>query len=1017
MNKYPYLKIPLEYVCVYNKLAYCLYAYAIDIIKDCSASCKTNNKNIIELWNLFQLAIVCFEKNEIDKADYFMDYIKSNLDKIYNSIKIPNYKGANNYYIDEEGNKHTCIVCNGWIYETPNLVTTYEFVMSGGTTIEDNGKGQTINIQITSTKTISDGNDSQTEDVSFDIRYNNADDANWIVYNYNDKTLTIKPNSSEPRIGNIYFEQNESNKRIDITINQAKDITEYEYYFEYEPDSFIFEKEGGEIQFNVTKSSKRELVEGLPVGEEISVEWNAKIDGYGFSYNPFTNTVVAEANDYKARTGKLIINRPELGTSKNIEIPITQKAGELNIIYSLQAIADTSIIPAINGKVTITVLSTKQGYYGSEPIGEPEQVPFTITSARGFLSGVSENGAVWNMTENISETTREDTLIVTQNSAEGKEVRIKIVQQPAVVDYIYAFETDTGTIRVEATGGNKTLNVVSTKQKTVNGKPYGDAIQINYNSSITDGFSINKNIINIPENQNEEEKRGTATFVQDESEKQFTITIVQNAATESYEYTFIVAEGTGKVSFPYSASQKTFNITSEKQKLLNGSPSGGKVQVGFKTVIQGDGYSVGATTERTAEIKVSENKTTNIRTGSVRFVQNESNKELPISLEQAAGTSEWRYTLIVTETEINVPNYESSGIRRNFTIQSYRKLYINGVYQDQQADVPYNVSSNQSWCQVNNNSTQISVDENLGEMRTAIITITQTETNNNKNINVVQEVVTKETRTSIFTPSFTFERVFQSITYKASAEKYTWVNRHLKQNVINGTINSVSLTSGDVHWYNVTYIGDNQIKGTLKSTPTGKPSGMYSATYTMYTSLGNQTGYCIYYDVSRTLFKNEVKALFKNEVKDLNFDIYLLIKENYIATYQKLINLIINNNKEIKDKPNNVVNKHLINCWNLFQSAIVAYNLGFEKDADFFISFINCNIDNIINNIGIVNNELFNVEYPNIIGFIGELDLDNINFYTNIEDGQMYIEYGNTINSKDVDFEVKEDGDLYQKFN
>ena len=977
MNKYSYLKIPLDYICIYNKLAYCLYSYGIDIIKDCSASCKTNNKNIIELWNLFQLAVVCFEKNEIDKADYFIDYIKSNLDKIYNSIKIPNYKGANNYYIDEEGNKHICIVCNGWIYETPNFITTYEFVMSGGTTIEDNGKGQTINIQITSTKTVSDGNDIQTEDIPFDIRYNNINDANWIIYNYNNKTLTIKPNSSEPRTGNIYFEQNESNKRIDIIINQAKDTIEYEYYFEYEPKSFIFEKEGGRIQLNVTKSSKRELKDSLPVGDEIPVEWNAKIDGYCFNYDVFKNEVIAEANDYKARTGKLIINRPELGASKDIEIPITQKAGELTIIYSLQAITDNNIISALNGKVTITVLSTKQGYYGSEPIGEPEQVPFTIISAKGFLSGVNENGAVWNMTENISETTREDTLIVTQNNAEGKEVRIKIIQQPAVVDYVYTFKTDSDNIRVEATGGNKTLNVISTKQKTINGKFYGDAIQINYNSSITEGFSINKNVINATENQNEEEKRGTATFVQDESKKQFTVTIIQNSATESYEYTFTVAEGINKVSFPYNASQKTFNITSEKQKLLNGSPSGGKVQVTFKTIIQGDGYSVDATTNNTAEIKVSENKTTNVRIGSVRFIQDESNKELPISLEQAAGTSEWRYTLEVTETEISVPNYESKGITRNFTIQSCRKLYINDVYQDQQVNVHYNVSSNQSWCKVSNYSTQISVDENLGRLRTAIVTITQTESNNNKTINISQKESSTKHEQKITAPYFYFQKNETKEVKTAVAKSYTVINGHIIKDETEYSITRI--TSNDLNAYCI--FSYNNLDITCTIAKFGKP---FSVNYTMKTAIGDANGYVVYGPPTYSVNNINIKEI-------LLSDIYLLIPENYITIYQKLITLIINNNKAIKEKPDNVVNKQIINCWNLFQSAVAAYNLGFEKDADFFISFINCNIDNIINKYGEIYNETFYFEHPDMIGIRGtEITIDDIDFYVNNEDGNIY---------------------------
>ena len=1005
MNKFPYLKIPFDYVCVYNKLAYCLYAYGIDIIKDCAASCKTNNKIIIELWNLFQLAMICFEKKETDKANYFIDYIKLNLDKIYNSNKAPNYKGTNNYYIDDKGDKQTCIICNGWIYERPNFITSYKFVMSGETTITDNGKGQTLLIKITSTKTISDDESSETEDIGFDLKYNNPDDKNWIVYNHIDKNLIIKPNSSEPRTANVYFEQNESKKRIDITINQAKDTTKYEYYFEYEPKSFTFEKEGGEIQFNVTKSSKRALVDDSLTGEEIPVEWNAKIDGYGFNYNSFTKKVIAEPNDYKERKGKLIINRPELGVSKNIEIPITQKAGAVTVIYSLQANVDNNIVPALNGKVQITVLSTKQGYYGSEPIGEPTQVPFTITSARGFLTGVSENGAVWNMTENVSETTREDILTITQNDAEGKVVKIKITQQSAVIDYAYTFNADSTDIRIDAKGGTKTINVTSTKQKTVNGKPYGDATQINYSSSITEGFTINKNNITIPENKEEKEKQGTATFIQDESKKQFTVNIIQNAAKESYEYTFTVAEGTGKVSFPYSASQKTFNITSEKQKLLNGSPSGDKVQVSFKTIIQGDGYSVGATTNKTAEIKVSENKTTSIRIGSVRFVQDESNKELPINFEQAAGTSEWRYTLEITESEINVPSYKSGGIKENFTIQSYKKLYINNIYQDKQVDVTYNVSSNQEWCKINNNSTQIAVDENLDFGRTADVTITQTESDNNKTIKIKQNRVQKETRTVIHPPEFAFEYVGQSFTKEATVEQYMLVNTHIKQDGRKGQVTSVNLDTGEVRFFSLRRELNNNIWAALTAKPSGNPTNVYHAGYKMITTMGTKYGTCVYYDTPSMLRLID---------KTLKFDAYLFIKDNYLSTYQKLLTLIINNNKEIKDKPDNVTNKHIIDCWNLFQSAVAAYNLGFEKEADFFIAFIDCNINNIYKDKN-TGNEYFRYDYPYMYGITGEINMYDIDFYVNIKDGTLYIEHENTISKEDTDFEVNNnDGDLYK---
>lgn len=1017
MDKYSYLKIPLDYVCVYNKLAYCLYAYGIDIIKDCTASCKANNKDVIEYWNLFQLAIVCFEKNEIDKANYFIDYIKANLDRIYNSINAPNYKGANNYFIDDEGNTQTCIVCNDWMYELSDFDISYTFTIDGGTVIEDDGKGQTLSIQITSTKTISNGEESETINIPFSLRYNKEDDENWIVYNYYTKTLTIQPNSSTYRTAKVYFEQNNSEKRIELTINQAKNTTEYEYYLEYEPQSFAFEKEGGSIPFNVTRCSKRKLEGSLPVGDDIPVEWNAKVEGYGFEYNDFTNTVVAQANNYKERTGKLIISRAELGSSKNVEIPITQKAGEATIVYNLQVSTDNNILPPINAKVQLTVVSTRQKYYGGEPVGEVENVPFTIISSKGYLTGINENNAIWNMTENVSEVSREDTLVVTQNSAEGKRVEVKIIQQAAVIDYNYIFRTDNDTICFEAIGGSKTISVVSTKQKIINGRPVGDVTNVDfYNSSIVGDFIVSKNtIITANENSEDKEKTGNATFVQTESSKTFNVNLVQNAASETYEYTFSVVEGTGKVSFGYEAGQKTFNIKSEKQKKLNGSPSGGKIPVPFKSIIQGNGFSIGEKTDNTVQIKVNENKTTSLRIGSIKFVQEESETEIPISLEQAAGSDEWRYTFEVTETEFYVPNYLKDGIVRNFTIKSYKQYYINGVYQDKQENVPYNVVSNQLWCKVNNNSTQIFVDENRSDRRTAVVTINQTETSvAAKTINIQQDAMTSEVVYTITANGIIVKAVGVEKVADWTIKKSTIINKHEATDVQTGIITKAYINDKNNPYRNYFIIAkqsDTQVRGHVIS---GIPEKRLTCKYTVETSFGKTATSFITYD-----FRLEVKLFrtFRTITKDISLsNVYLIIKENYITTYQKLLTLIINHHKAITKKPNNKLQKYIIDCWNLFQSAVASYNLGFEKQADFFINFIDCNVNKIIENIGIAHNEQFDVEYPDMIGFVGKLDLDAVEFYTDVDDGNMYIKHNQNINSKDIDFNIKNNGNLYQTF-
>ena len=47
--EFVYMKIPAQYVCVYHKLLVMLADFGIDMLNDCSATCKGNNKNVITL--------------------------------------------------------------------------------------------------------------------------------------------------------------------------------------------------------------------------------------------------------------------------------------------------------------------------------------------------------------------------------------------------------------------------------------------------------------------------------------------------------------------------------------------------------------------------------------------------------------------------------------------------------------------------------------------------------------------------------------------------------------------------------------------------------------------------------------------------------------------------------------------------------------------------------------------------------------------------------------------------------
>lgn len=72
---YTYLDIPNKYGCVYTKLLIKLSDLGIDIIKDCTSTCKGINRQVINCWNMFQGACAAYQLGEIKKADMLVDYI------------------------------------------------------------------------------------------------------------------------------------------------------------------------------------------------------------------------------------------------------------------------------------------------------------------------------------------------------------------------------------------------------------------------------------------------------------------------------------------------------------------------------------------------------------------------------------------------------------------------------------------------------------------------------------------------------------------------------------------------------------------------------------------------------------------------------------------------------------------------------------------------------------------------------------------------------------------------------
>lgn len=266
--------------------------------------------------------------------------------------------------------------------------------------------------------------------------------------------------------------------------------------------------------------------------------------------------------------------------------------------YVLETKEPTLNFPAKGGDDMCVVTSSKQTFKNGQPVGHPEGVPveFSISGAGFKVDG----GGQVTVDENPNNTTRKAVVTVKQNES-GKTLQITCNQAASTVTYEYALTANSQTIQFVALGETKSLQIVSTRQKKVNGKPSGGVEKVDTTAQITGtGFSQvssettngeNYSIV-AAENKVETANNGSITITQTGSNKTVKVTLTQLAATVTYEYTCTVDPTT--LSFAAAGETKIFGVTATKQKKVNGSNSGIPSAVTYTTTVQGEGFTKGS---------------------------------------------------------------------------------------------------------------------------------------------------------------------------------------------------------------------------------------------------------------------------------------------------------------------------------------------------------------------------------------------------------------------------------------
>lgn len=305
--------------------------------------------------------------------------------------------------------------------------------------------------------------------------------------------------------------------------------------------------------------------------------------------------------------------------------------------YVLETKEPTLNFPAKGGDDMCVVTSSKQTFKNGQPVGHPEGVPveFSISGAGFKVDG----GGQVTVDENPNNTTRKAVVTVKQNES-GKTLQITCNQAASTVTYEYALTANSQTIQFVALGETKSLQVVSTRQKKVNGKPSGDVEKVDTTAQITGtGFSQtssetsngeNYSIV-AAENKAEAANNGSITITQTGSNKTVKVTLTQLAATVTYEYTLTTDPTT--LSFAAAGETKRFGVSSKKQKKVNGKNDGSPMTVDYTTVVSGTGFTKGST-----EYSVVADANTGAQcTGTAVVTAVEGGKKATVNLTQLAG--------------------------------------------------------------------------------------------------------------------------------------------------------------------------------------------------------------------------------------------------------------------------------------------------------------------------------------------------------------------------------------------
>ena len=511
-----------------------------------------------------------------------------------------------------------------------------------------------------------------------------------------------------------------------------KKVETWNYYLTVSPTSMSFGAGGGSKSFTVS-SYKRKVLDGVEQSGDTSVSLKSTtISGTGFSLSG--TTVSASANEITSnRTGTVTITQNE--SNKTVTISLSQDGNDVSSYgeWTIAVSASPTSVSSSGGTSTITASAKRTVYWASGDVTEETGNP-TLSTNLGSLSS-SSSPSTLTLGENTSTSSRTATIRATYD---GKSATCTVTQSGATPSTTYTFSINPYKVNVGSSGGSGSVTISS--YKTVGSSTYDVDYSID-SSTLPSWASFNKSTstFTIQSTTSTTGRTARVYFYQDESGKRDYAELTQTGYTPPADtYVFTITPNT------YDASYSNASFVPRTVSTKNGS------NIGYSLTSGGTDWVVVSTTGKIT-VQILKNTTSNTRSTTLVFTQNESGKTQSIKITQSGYPP--TYTFNVLPTNLSVTAAETN---ETLTVESYKTVHKSDGSETTQS-LDYEFSSDTSWvnaARTTTNTTYITIAENLTvAKRNAKITLTQAESGAQAFTNVTQagkvQSINKLTITSI----------------------------------------------------------------------------------------------------------------------------------------------------------------------------------------------------------------------------------------------------------------------------